>query len=250
MTDGPLLFTRYAYPPNELGYCGPTKSEPLLEALETGKANEELRPLAARFEGAWPYLRLLADALGVADPLHPDVVHAYWVGNAALERVSLLEFGNSTEDRFRDRGSRQWTGLSSSLVAGAVPHHSFHVFCVYPWVGLLRTGAVEPARHVLDRCRIRIGRVVAAVDHSLVVESTPIVFENGVIREGEPAIESVRYQPIGDRAITPGALMTLHWDWACDVIEPSEARQLQSYNRRHMAMANRALRASPLAAHS
>lgn len=30
--DGATMFARYAYPPNELGYCGPAESEPLLAA--------------------------------------------------------------------------------------------------------------------------------------------------------------------------------------------------------------------------
>ena len=31
MTAGPILFARYAYPPNALGYCGPADSGALLE---------------------------------------------------------------------------------------------------------------------------------------------------------------------------------------------------------------------------
>jgi hypothetical protein len=32
-----------------------------------------------------------------------------------------------------------------------VPHHSFHVFGVYPWVGLLGSDRGETPLHVLDR---------------------------------------------------------------------------------------------------
>jgi hypothetical protein len=50
--------------------------------------------------------------------------------------------------------------LAAPVPACALPHHSFHVFGVYPWLGLLREGrSVEPLR-VLDRCRIRWGQVV------------------------------------------------------------------------------------------
>ena len=36
---GPLLFARYAYPPNERGYCGPADSRALLEYGAAGVVN-------------------------------------------------------------------------------------------------------------------------------------------------------------------------------------------------------------------
>src|SRR5664280_3349887 len=56
---GPVLFARYAYPPNSLGYCGPGDPSALLEAAADGTDVVGLGHLAARFEGAWPYLQLL-----------------------------------------------------------------------------------------------------------------------------------------------------------------------------------------------
>ena len=40
-----------------------------------------LRDLAAGFEGAYPYLELIAAANGIEDPLDTRVVDAYWIGN-------------------------------------------------------------------------------------------------------------------------------------------------------------------------
>ena len=40
-----------------------------------------------------------------------------------------------------------------AVAAGAVPHHCFHVFAVYPWLGLLRTGVVDEPLRILDQCR-------------------------------------------------------------------------------------------------
>ena len=92
MTAGPVLFARYAYPPNALGYCGPGQPAELRAQMAlvdaTGGDDRGLRRLAAGFEGAWPYLQLIASANGRSDPLADDVVAAYWVGNRLLEAVT------------------------------------------------------------------------------------------------------------------------------------------------------------------
>ena len=88
MTIGPVLFSRYAYPPNALGYCGPENSAELFERAAAGEDSPDLRRLIRGFEGAWPYLALIAGAAGRADPLDPDVVEAYWVGNGLLDAVT------------------------------------------------------------------------------------------------------------------------------------------------------------------
>jgi hypothetical protein len=157
--SGTALFCRFAFPPNSLGYCGP--SDPgLLKELVTGgeTAREEVTHVIPAFAGAWPYLELIASCSG-RDPLHPAVVEAYWLGNTLLEEVDLLTMGNSVDDRFRRRAGWDWQSVTDALNAGGRPTHSFHVFCIYPWVGLLQSGIVEQALDVLDRCRIRWGEV-------------------------------------------------------------------------------------------
>jgi hypothetical protein len=57
---------------------------------------------------------------------------------------------------------------------GALPHHSFHVLGTYLFVGLLRSGIVSEPPHVLDRCRIQWGRVLAVVDDTAAVQSQPL----------------------------------------------------------------------------
>ena len=87
MIAGPLLFARYAYPPNSLGYCGADATRTLLEYGDARASDGGLAELARTFEGAWPYLTLIAHANEIADPLDPRVVQAYWVGNELLDRV-------------------------------------------------------------------------------------------------------------------------------------------------------------------
>ncbi|MEO6208381.1 MAG: DUF6390 family protein, partial [Candidatus Limnocylindrales bacterium] len=79
--EGPIagasLFARYAYPPNELGYCGPQDSRAVLEYGAAGVVDRGLVELAKGFAGAWPYLETIAGMAGIPDPLDRRVVEAY-----------------------------------------------------------------------------------------------------------------------------------------------------------------------------
>ncbi|MGZ4600831.1 MAG: DUF6390 family protein, partial [Oryzihumus sp.] len=93
LVPGPVLFARYAFPPNSHGYCGPADNTAFLEMGSAGVVDTGMRLMARQFEGAWPYLELIAGAVGVADPLDPRVVEAYWVGNGLLPRVGTAVVG-------------------------------------------------------------------------------------------------------------------------------------------------------------
>src|SRR6476620_12651429 len=141
---GRELFACYAFPPNELGYCGPT---------DTG--GDQLATHAEEFDGAWPYLQAIADATGIADPLDDDVVRNYWLGGELLDKVDPDELLT----RLRIAFTGQVTGMLDDISAGnALANHSFHVFVVYPWVRFLGRDPATPLR-VLQDCRIRWGVV-------------------------------------------------------------------------------------------
>lgn len=241
MTSGPLLFARYAYPPNALGYCGPEDHAALLEYGSAGVTDEGLVQLARGFEGAWPYLEVIAAANRIADPLDPRVVEAYWLGNPLLDRVDLREFGRFLEERFRDRAGRDWGSIAQTIPAGAVPHHSFHVFQVYPWVGLMRAGWSEHPLHVIDRCRIRWGRVVSVGGELVTVRSRPLTWDGSALGFGPPALEQIPASTDGKgfvRGLRSGEWVSLHWDWVCDRLTPVQLRALRRFTLRHVRMAN------------
>ena len=76
MDSGASMFVRYAFPPNQRGYCGPSDTGALLGYGRAGARETEFRPVAQAFTGAWPYLELIAAAAGIADPLDARVVEA------------------------------------------------------------------------------------------------------------------------------------------------------------------------------
>jgi len=253
--DGPTRFARFAYPPNRLGYCGPDDHGALLEYAATGVVDPGLRALAHGFAGAWPYLELIAGANGITDPLDARVVEAYWTGNRLLGRVSRDELGRAVEDRFRRQAGPRWSGLASALPHGPVPHHGFHVFVVYPWVGLLRgADGGEPLR-VLDRCRIRWGRVLSAGAGSAVVRSRALEWDGTRLRLGAPRAEVAATAAGGlelaGTEVAVGDVVALHWDWVCERLEPHRLRWLRHLTAVQLDLVNRRLAepaASPVVA--
>ena len=238
-TAGPVLFARYAYPPNALGYCGPSDSRSLLEAAADG-ALAELRHRASGFEGAWPYLELIAGCNGIRDPLDPRVVEAYWIGNELLYRVPVSALGRSLRERFEHRAGRRLDSVVGPASTG-LAQHSFHVFAVYPWLGLLRAGKATPALDVLDRCRIRWGRVVSVEGDFVSVRSRSLRFESSRLTLGSERLETARRASSSIcfvDELQPGTIVSLHWDWVCDRLSTTGARWLIACTRRNLRAVN------------
>jgi uncharacterized protein DUF6390 len=240
VTDGAgaLLFARYAYPPNALGLCGADVKGTLLEYGDAGESDAGLSELARTFEGAWPYLTLIAAANRIADPLDPRVVEAYWVGNELLDRVRPGELGRHLEERFGRRLGRARENVERAAGAGAVPHHCFHVFGVYPWLGLLRSGVVDEPLRILDQCRTTPAVVRTVDGDEADVLAPPLLWDGSCLALGEPAPRRVRWREGGRsfvRGPEPGELVSLHWDFVCDVLSPVAAASLYRATTRALA---------------
>lgn len=217
--SGPALFVRYAFAPNRLGYCGPADAGALLEYGALGRVDNGFRALAQQFEGAWPQLRLIASASGTADPLDREVVEAYWVGNRLLDQA----------------GDAQ----------GGLPHHSFAVFCLYPWADLLDSQkAGTQALHVLDQCRIRWGQVVVDTGSEVVVESRPLGWDGVELSLGPKRQETASRGLDGVdliESLVPGDWVSLHWGWVCDRLTRTQLVALRHYSAYHLGLVNQRL---------
>ena len=245
MTDaaGALLFARYAYPPNALGLCGADEPRTLIEHGDAGVADGGLAELARTFDGAWPYLSLIASSNGIDDPLDRRVVEAYWVGNDLLDRVRPDDLARHVDDRFRGRIGRAREHVTDVVASGAVPHHCFHVFAVYPWLGLLRTGIVDEPLRILDQCRTTAAVVQTLSGDSADVLARPLCWDGRRLALGDPESRTVRHRSDGlsfVRALEPGDRVSLHWDFVCDLLSPRAELALAQATRRALAAVNHA----------
>ena len=158
--------------PTPTATAGPPTTTPSSSTASSGADDRGLRAMSQQFAGAWPYLELIA-----APPASTTRSTAGWsrpTGWAARASTGSRRRGRRLDGgpiprHDRVARSRPWP---RACIAGGVPHHSFAVFCIYPWTGLLSDGRkAEHALTVLDRCRIRWGKVMAVQGDQVVVES-------------------------------------------------------------------------------
>lgn len=227
-------FARYAFPPNELGYCGPA------DAGDPSRlSSAELAAHAREFDGAWPYLDAIADAARITDPLDPEVVRTYWIGGpllAALDPDVLLS-------RLRAAFTGQVTGILDDLAAGqALAHHNFHVLAVYPWIRFLDRDPVKPVQ-VMGDCRIRWGVVESVLGDHVVLAARPLTLVDGILALGDPVEDRVRWRRDGVSLAprpAPGATVSAHWDWVCGTLSDDQAAALAAATQMALDIVNAA----------
>lgn len=236
LTAGYRLFARYAFPPNELGYCGPTGP-----TSAPGDDAAEFASHAREFDGAWPYLQSIAETVG-ADPLDLDVVQGYWVGGSLLGRVDPAILLAKLRAAFQGQvtGALDTVSAAGTTAGAVLAHHSFHVLVVYPWIRFLDRDP-GTALQVLQNCRIRWGTVTAVDDEHVVAESCPLALAGGALTIGEPVTERVRWSR-GGKSLTgmprPGDTVSAHWDWVCDTLTPDETTALADATRATLDLVN------------
>ena len=249
-TPGPLLFARYAYPPNALGLCGADVRRTLLEYGAAGESDGGLAELARTFEGAWPYLELIAGANGIADPLDPRVVEAYWVGNELLDRVRpgrprpprrrpLPRPARPRARARRRRGPRRAPSRTTASTSSPSTRGS----------GSCAPGIVDEPLRILDQCRTTPARVVS-VDGETVDRPRPAapLRERPAPARRPGRARRARWRTAGlafVAAPVAGDLVSLHWDFVCDVLTPAAARALERATRRALRPSHESRSRSP-----
>jgi len=239
-TSGLLLFIRYAFMPNHLGYCGGNDAEVLFEHATDGRSDDRLAPLLAKFSGALPYLRTIAAGNGIADPFDDRVVEAYWLGNDLLARVEAADLNRSLEERF---GAQLTPALRDQLMRkapqGAKPYHLFHVVDVYRHLESDEVGMAA-----MESCRISWGQVTAVEGASLVVRRRPLVLRNQQLVLDDARIERVQ-RTVFDRGfvndVAVGQWVSIHWGWACEILDERQRGDLERWTAHHLGLANQTI---------
>ncbi|MDD5251293.1 MAG: DUF6390 family protein [Patescibacteria group bacterium] len=242
--DGLLRCTRYAFGPNRLHYCGPDANQEIFEHYRYGAADAGLLALLKDFKTMFPYLRLIAEANDIRDPFDERVVEAYWIGNELLDRVDIARFYRSLVDDHelkRKFDLKTFEVVAEKLRHAAVPHHSFHVFDIWKRTGNLET---EHTLDSLDSCRIGWGRVIEVDGPKIIVETEPVVLENGKLALGKPIRRRLTrgLESLSDiEQLQLGDLVTYHWGVPCETVTEEQVARLRKYTMRHLDLANQTL---------
>ena len=239
--QGLLTFARYAFAPNYYKYCGPDKSNDLAEALVGHYDERGLLEILSQFEAAVPYLNLIARSNNISDIFDQRVVSAYWLGNNLLFKVpSKLFYQTFSDVEIKKRAGKNFHQIKKQLLFGAKPHHSFHVFDIYRFAGLSKTGKNNiDLLKLINNCRISWGRVrkIDDEDQLIEVESEKIIekikklkFENCRMKVKNISLK-----------IKEGDLVSTHWGFVCDKITKTEANNLHFWTEYHLNITNQAI---------
>ncbi len=232
---------RYSFATNRLNYCGPENAFQDFKSFvdrPSASAAPRIRRLLLGFTGLNLYLDLLASANGL-DRFDEQVIEAYWLGNALLDRVPFEGFRRA---------------LSTGLVAAGLPlsiveakvsrllpsfnaHHSFHVL----YVNFI-TPKVEKILANLDRCLPLAGEVVKVQGASVEVES-PRLAEDGHALALVGGHRRALDNPFGV-SVGPGDLVSLHWGTLVEPVSEKQAKALERYTRANLETVN-SLRRAP-----
>jgi hypothetical protein len=241
---GPLLFARFAFPPNRLGLCGPETGGLLPGSVRDQRPDPELVEACRGFEGAWPYLELIARGSDIADPLDRRVVEAYWIGSELSDRPSPRARHADLATRFRARTSApEWPWLEGKAAGSSPVHHSFHVLEVMPRIGLLRGGIPAELLETMEQCLVRPGRVVSVEGERVAVSAPRLVIRDGALHldaRDAGVLDLEEGGAYGD-VLLPGDIVALHWGRICGRLSPDQSRRLAAATRRNLRAASETL---------
>jgi len=241
---GILFHAKHAYMPNVLGYCGPEERGRILKGIEQGEAGEDLVATLKEFEAAYPFLKLIARNSG-REAFDYRVSEAYWIGNRLLEHVPASDFHGFAQRELKGMGNERTRSALRNLKGPALPHHSFYVMSTYSLAGPgngpdLSNEASRKIAELIDSCRISWGKVVQVGSEELKVRIRPLTIEGGRLSLAKPALRRVKYnqdvRPFG--AIKPGDTVSVHWNYACDVLTPTQAMNIERYTDADLSLVN------------
>ncbi len=237
--------------PNSLGYCGPDDRGLILRHIEESKGGDNLASILKEFEAAYPFLRLIARSTGM-DAFDYAVPEAYWIGNSLLDRVETPEFYRFSHQELVGKDPKEVRRLFRSAGGRARPHHTFYVMSTYATSSVadgpsLSQDGRQKVQGLINNCRISWGEVKEVGKKRLAVKYEPVLLDDGRLSLAAPAVRKVSYNPeVGSFSkVKPGDWVTMHWDYACEVISPAQLRNIAKYTALDIDATNRILKASP-----
>jgi len=239
--DGVLRCSRYAFGPNRLHFCGPDANREIWDYVNEGYTDFGLQKLLQGFETLYPYLLHIARTNHIKDPFDSHVVEAYWLGNNLLANTDRRELHTYyIEDlHLKDKlALLKFRLLEERIGRGILPNHTYHVVNVPKRMGHQEMDATP---EFMDSCRVSWGTVMEVSGPSITVEYEPLLVADGALTLGAPIRKQLvrRLEAQHDiEMLTPGELITMHWDIPCEVIPRRAAIHMRQHTLRALAIAN------------
>lgn len=242
--SGALFHAKHAFMPNKLGYCGPDEKGTILHHLQESSVDEKLISTLKNFEAAYPFIHLIGKSNQI-DPFDRKATEAYWIGNKLLNNVGVSEFYKFTINELKKKNGEEIRSLFLNLRDRAVPHHTFYVLSTTMSIISHSHHSTSPdprkLLEMMDSCRISWGQVLKIEKNQLSVKYRPLNLSNGKISLGaKPIKKKIEYDPSIPpfTKISPGDCVSIHWDFACEVLSQAQVHNIYTYTKRDLSSAN------------
>jgi hydrogenase maturation factor len=96
----------------------------------------------------------------------------------------------------------------------------------------------------MESCRISWGQVRVVDGASLTVDRQPLVLQEGKLALGEAQAEKVlrSFDGVGfAQDVSVGDWVSIHWGWACEVLDDRKLANVRRWTAHHLAIANRTI---------
>lgn len=228
---GLQLASRFALPPNSLGYCGRgTAPEKFKACIIEGKCKGVSSEIS-KFIGLGPYLKTISKIIK-KEKYSYDVVEAYWLGNNDLKKVKIKDYSLLLKN-FANQGVPFWLieELKDKLPNEFIPNHLFQALFV--GVGKM-SGSVSYDMNTINNCMIRWGRVEKITKHKLAVKLNSL---KKVKRGFQFTIKRdvVDYRSDFFPVLKIGDIVAVHWKQAAKKLDSNEVKKLKYWSERVLA---------------
>lgn len=222
---------KYAFVPNELGYCGAKNFSALFENFINNEDNAsiaEVKDALTSFRAMYAYLQLIA-RYNSLEPFDKSVLEAYWLGNKLLENVPKEAVQSLIMKEFAVIPEEVRRRKAEYIKKPAYVQHSFHVL----YVNFLNP-RLKPVLENLDRCVIKWGKVLDINNGKLKVKSICLMNENGELKLKEKTFN------IENRFVESprkDMLVSIHWNNAIESISKEQQKNLKKYLLENISLA-------------
>lgn len=222
------LASRFALPPNSLGYCGkgsaPAKFISCVLENKCAEIDNELE----KFIVLNPYLETISKLSGL-NKFSYKVVEAYWLGNDVLNKAKKGDYLNLLK-HFSNQGVPEWliSELKEKVPENFIPLHLFQV--LYIGVGKA-SGSVPYNLETINNCMVRWGNVKKIKDGKL------YLLLNSLKRSGKKIALTCKnitfpYRDDFLPGLKVGVTVAVHWKQVVKVLNKKEGENLEFWTKK------------------
>jgi hypothetical protein len=228
------LASRFALPPNSLGYCGRGTAPEKFKKCILGKGCDEVAEEIDKFIVLGPYLEMLSKVTGKEKYSH-EVVEAYWLGNDELKEVKQKDYLLLLEILAK-QGVPPWLidDLKGKKPKKFIPTHLFQVLHI--GVGKA-SGSVPYNMETINNCMIRWGEVEKVGKKNLTINLRSL---KKISKRFRLTFKKLQYPYRADFMpdLEKGDTVAVHWKQVVKKLTKTETKKLDLWTKKVLKVVN------------